>query len=254
MWNGHFFEQSEILTHQLTLNLCHYPDDCPTLPLNDEMQMMHDLDISNDGDGDQLKDPPTDPCATSQGMQSNLIIVSSTGIFTRSIRWCQCVKSSDQHVELLLRSKLFPASFKNPKTAFTFEVLDHFRIDALESKTAAMNFMSKIGRITNEAFPSQVPVSLPFHWTKFLLLTIWFQDRYRELLRVSRQWKDLHHRMRAGVVHDRPDYPLEGGLALFCPACPQMDVNIPPEIEWKDDDRYTRASALYAFTSDTHMQ
>jgi hypothetical protein len=24
---------------------------------------------------------------------------------------------------------------------------------------------------------------------------------------------------------------------LFCPACPQMDINIPPETEWKRDDR-----------------
>ena len=63
------------------------------------------------------------------------------------------------------------------------------------------------------------------------------QDRYRELLRVSRQWRDLHNRIRGGVVHDRPDVPVEGGLALFCPACPQIGINIPPECEWKPEDR-----------------
>jgi hypothetical protein len=63
------------------------------------------------------------------------------------------------------------------------------------------------------------------------------QDRYRELLRVSREWRDLFNRIRAGVVHDRPDITIDGGLALFCPACPQMDINIPPELEWKPDDR-----------------
>jgi hypothetical protein len=31
---------------------------------------------------------------------------------------------------------------------------------------------------------------------------------------------------------------VEGGLALFCPACPQIGINTPPETEWKDDDRY----------------
>jgi hypothetical protein len=61
----------------------------------------------------------------------------------------------------LVRAKLFPASFKHPETAFTFEVLDHFHIDALECKTAAMNFMSKIVRISNEAFPGKVPVRQP---------------------------------------------------------------------------------------------
>lgn len=45
--------------------------------------------------------------------------------------------------------------------------------------------------------------------------------------------------MRAGVAHDRPDHPEEGGLALFCPACPQVGINIPPETEWEPEDRYS---------------
>jgi hypothetical protein len=171
------------------------------------------------------------------GSGSFLTIVASTGIFTRQVRWCQCANNPDQYVQLLLRSKLFPASFKNPKTAFTFEVLDHFRIDALECKTAAMNFMTKIQRVTNEAFPSKVPVRFPTDRITFLVSDKAMQNRYRELLRVSRQWRDLHNRIRAGVVHDRPDVPVDGGLALFCPACPQMDINIPPESEWKPEDR-----------------
>jgi CxC2 like cysteine cluster associated with KDZ transposases len=238
MWNGRFFERSDLLTRGLCLNLCHYPDDCPCLPLNAETQAMFDLDTFDGAKGiDDGYHPsePSEPTAQYK-TRSDLTIVSSTGIFTCSVRWCTCTKSPDQCVQLLLRAKLFPASFKNPKTVFTFEVLDHFRIDALECKTAAMNFMSKLGRITNEAFPSQVPVSGPMvGWCSHIYDMV--QDRYRELLRVSRQWRDLHNRIRAGVVHDRPDHPVEGGLALFCPACPQMDINIPPETEWKSDDR-----------------
>ena len=146
--------------------------------------------------------------------RSDLTIVWSTGIFTRSVQWCTCTKSPDQCVQLLLHAKLFPATFKNPKTVFTFEVLDHFWIDALECKTAAMNFMSKLGRITNEAFPSQVPVSGPMvGWCSHTYDMV--QDHYRELLSVSRQWWDLHNRIRARVVHDQTDHPVEGGLALF---------------------------------------
>ena len=61
-------------------------------------------------------------------------------------------------MRLLLRVKLFLASFKTLQTIFTFEVLDHFRIDTLECTMAAMDFMSKIQWITNEAFPSHVLV------------------------------------------------------------------------------------------------
>lgn len=67
-------------------------------------------------------------------------------------------------------------------------------------------------------------------------LYCFLQDRYRELLRVSREWRDLHNRMRGGAVHDRPDTSIDGGLALFCPACPQMDINVPPSSEWKPED------------------
>jgi hypothetical protein len=56
-------------------------------------------------------------------------------------------------------------------------------------------------------------------------------------LRVLREWWDLHNEIRAGVVHDRLDSPLDGGLVLFCPACLQMDINITPETKWKVDDK-----------------
>jgi hypothetical protein len=87
-----------------------------------------------------------------------LVIVSSTGIFRRTVRWCMCEGAVTKDIQLL-RCRIFPATFKNPSSAFTFEVLDHFRLDSLECNNAAMNFMSKLVRITNEVFPSTVPVS-----------------------------------------------------------------------------------------------
>jgi CxC2 like cysteine cluster associated with KDZ transposases len=178
MWNGTFFERSDLLTHELTIDLCHFPDDCHSIPLNLETHTIFypdspdEADEFTDGhfpDGDQSAG--TSGSTAHSGSRSKLTIVSSTGIFTRWIRWCHCAKSADQYVQLLLRAKLFPASFKNPKTAFTFEVLDHFRLDALECHTAAMNFMSKIGRITDEVFPSRVPVSGPMHRILFPLIS-----------------------------------------------------------------------------------
>ena len=101
---------------------------------------------------------PTDWRTNCQS-QSNLIIVSSVSIFEHSVRWCHCMKSLDQYIQLL-HAKLFLANFRNPKTVFTFEVLDHFQLDALECKMSAINFMSKIQWITNEAFLSNVLVSI----------------------------------------------------------------------------------------------
>ena len=45
-----------------------------------------------------------------------------------------------------------------------------------------------------------------------------------------RKWKGIEAYQDARLIN--------GGLALFCPTCPQFDINIPPESEWKEEDRY----------------
>jgi hypothetical protein len=140
----HHFKWSDLLTQELIMDLAHYPDDCPSIPSNKENKMM------------QINFSHPSGSTVHSGSQSTLTIVASTRIFKRSIWWCHCIKSLKWFVQLLLRAKLFPASFKNPKTAFMFDVLDQFQLDALECKTVAMNFMSKIRRITDEVFPSLV--------------------------------------------------------------------------------------------------
>jgi len=98
--------------------------------------MMFDPDMSDEAnDANEVSDAypadrhqhlGTSTSTTHPGYQLKLTIISSTGIFKHWIRWCHCSKSLDQYVQLLLCGKLFPAGIKNPKTAFTFEVLDHF--------------------------------------------------------------------------------------------------------------------------------
>ena len=58
------------------------------------------------------------------------------------------------------------------------------------------------------------------------------QDRYKELLRLSRQWRNLQMRKRAGFGH-RTDPIKPGDLAIRCPACPDPESNLPDD--WKDD-------------------
>jgi hypothetical protein len=51
---------------------------------------------------------------------------------------------------------LFPASFAQPKTAFTFEVLDDFLLNNLECGTLVMNYYNKLRRMTTSVFPHLV--------------------------------------------------------------------------------------------------
>ncbi|KIK78831.1 hypothetical protein PAXRUDRAFT_162952, partial [Paxillus rubicundulus Ve08.2h10] len=79
----------------------------------------------------------------------------------------------------------------------------------VECGTAAVNYFSKLKRITSNMFPHLV------------------LDQYRELLWVARIWRVLKLFKCNGFGHDlRAVEP--GELVLFCPVCPQKRVNLDP--------------------------
>jgi len=88
-----------------------------------------------------------------------LAVVSTTGISEVEILYCICPDAMPQH-EQLLQAGLFPSSFEEPETAFTFSVLDDFLVDNLECKTTAQQYFSKLQSITNRMFPFRVPVCI----------------------------------------------------------------------------------------------
>ena len=60
--------------------------------------------------------------------------------------------------EQLIQFGMFPSSYKQIETAFTFSVLDDFLTDNLECKTTAQQYYSKLQSITNCMFPGSVTV------------------------------------------------------------------------------------------------
>ncbi|KAG1786720.1 uncharacterized protein HD556DRAFT_1434677 [Suillus plorans] len=130
-----------------------------------------------------------------------MVIVDKSGVHRLEIRCCECPNAMSPDIQMF-RHGFFPASFNRPKTVFTFRVLNDFLLDSLECGTSAMNYYSKLRRMTSSMFPHLVP------------------DRYRELMRVARQWRQLKTMKWHGFGH-RSDNPSTGELALFCPACPQ---------------------------------
>ena len=59
------------------------------------------------------------------------------------------------------------------------------------------------------------------------------QNQYQALLRVSRQWGHLRELMRMGSGYPGSEPLSDGSLALFCPACPQPNINLPED--WAED-------------------
>ncbi|KAG2137129.1 uncharacterized protein EDB93DRAFT_1106678 [Suillus bovinus] len=186
LWTGKCFKDVKLADQGLIWYLGHGGESCPWY------------------EASQLCDSEVEALAHNT---TSVTIVHSSGVFMHNVAWCHCPGSNSQHVQLL-KVGLFPASFTCPKTAFTFEVLDHFLIDALECKTSARSFYEKLTRLTNNAFQDTVP------------------DRYHELMRVSRLWRDLKNRKWFGFGHDVKPEPGPGDLALFCPSCLQPGINM----------------------------
>ncbi|KAG9309017.1 hypothetical protein JVU11DRAFT_11133 [Chiua virens] len=150
-----------------------------------------------------------------------MTIIDVSGVHCRKIHYCLCPNSKPFHLQLLYMN-LFSCTLESPRTAFTFAVLDDFIRDNLECGTSAHNYYNKLCRITSNAWPHLVV------------------NRYRELLRISHQWRLLKLMKWNGFGHMQTS-PKEGDLVLFCPACPQPGVNV---FSTAEDDlshwKYTR--------------
>jgi len=98
----------------------------------------------------------TPGCHDKEG-QPLITIVDRSGIHEIGVSWCCCPEAPEHDIQLMMAG-LFPATFRNPKTAFTFRVLEEFHLDNLECKTTPSQFFSCLRRLTNEEFPNVVPV------------------------------------------------------------------------------------------------
>ena len=131
----------------------------------------------------------------------------TSSVYQNKVQWCDCSDAPAGYIQLF-RTGMFPVSFKQPESAFTFDLLHYYNIDSLECKTSAMSFYQKLKRLSSNAFPDKVKTC------------------YVELMKVAHQWHDLVNRKRFGYAYDATLSGKEGSLALFCPACPQPRINL----------------------------
>ncbi|KAH6867625.1 hypothetical protein BKA70DRAFT_1380018 [Coprinopsis sp. MPI-PUGE-AT-0042] len=123
----------------------------------------------------------------------------------------------------LLRMGFYPSTFNEPRTVFTYALLDDYLLQILECFTSTHHFYSKLRRLTNSSFPIGV------------------QDHTRELRRVGRQWRNLNEWKTHGFGH-LGQSPQKGQLVWLCAACPQPGINLPDG--WEDDSeqwKYTQS-------------
>ncbi|KAG6839651.1 hypothetical protein C0991_000506 [Blastosporella zonata] len=125
-------------------------------------------------------------------------------------------RPTESHVAQLLRSRLFPATVINPKTAATFRLLKTFELLSYESKVSAFQFSNTLSRLTDNTG----------------LFTP--KDRYLALLLMIRQWRHIKMLKRAARGHEKNGIATTkaGQCAVECPACPHPKKNMPAN--WRD--------------------
>ncbi|TEB10132.1 hypothetical protein FA13DRAFT_1759812 [Coprinellus micaceus] len=218
-WTGTHWEPTWLWRLGVSVQLGHCGRRCPRAPTCHHLPAPPLLPALND----------TSYGASPEGRRLNgspvLVVVHTNGVHHLPFVKCNCMGSDEFHIQLL-RAGFYPATSSETRTVFTFELLDLYHIETLACHTAANSFYGKLWRLTNETFPSSVP------------------DRYRELLRVGRQWRHMKELASFGFANTGKT-PGEGDLALFCPACPQPGINLPPD--WSSDPEqwvYTRVNVM----------
>jgi len=89
----------------------------------------------------------------------NFLVAHMNGIHKTKVNFCACSSDSDQ-MRQLLGVQLFPATTEQLTTAFTFGLLREFHVHSLESKSTVYGYMGGLRRLTDNAFTTDVPVSV----------------------------------------------------------------------------------------------
>ena len=155
-----------------------------------------------------LRAPPRDGAG-----HGFLTVVHFNGFHDLPVVWCSCPGHIYDRDLQLIDLQLYPASYEQIKTVFTFDCLNHQRIQSLENKCSLAQYHYQLRRLTCAKYPDAAP------------------NRYAELRRVTRQWRNLKYRKWFWLLDNIE--AIRGAMALFCAACPQPGINLGPG--WQED-------------------
>ncbi|KAH9020129.1 hypothetical protein EDB85DRAFT_1872687, partial [Lactarius pseudohatsudake] len=235
-WTGKYFMPSWLREVGVSLHLGHSGDLCPIESMDCNEEECQDGSYDQD---DTAADPGFGNSKAGRcDKEGNPImtVVDRSGVHEIGVSWCRCPEAAEHDIQLMMAG-LFPATFRNPKTAFTFRVLEEFYLDNLECKTTPSQFFSHLRRLTSNEFPNTVPV----RGLEYLLM----------LLRLSRQWRVLTSRKRFGFGYQADEEQKPGSMAIFCALCAQPGINLPED--WKE---YENSKSLFmrGFIMDGNFQ
>ncbi|KAF9508430.1 hypothetical protein BS47DRAFT_1302875, partial [Hydnum rufescens UP504] len=175
------------------------------------------------------------PCPNPKKGMSSFTVIHINGLHKVSIYFCDCSTAPHTRIQLL-HSGWFPATVVSPQTCATFDILRHFHLLSLQSKLSAHQFYCALERGTDN--------------TGLLNL----QTRYVSFLRIICEWRNLKLLKHGGCAHDPSgtDGMKPGKLAITCPACPDPDINLPPN--WEKSPQELQYLYMYFQANDANFR
>ncbi|KAH8112018.1 hypothetical protein DFH11DRAFT_1512109, partial [Phellopilus nigrolimitatus] len=179
-WNGMFWEKSTLRSLGCKVHLGHAGEPCAS--------PIHELGHTG-------------------------IVYHVNGFHLINVVYCGCSTSpgSWQKRNQLMRVRWYPATSKDPGTAFTFAMLDQFHELTLQGKLSAHDYYQGLAHMSDGSGVRNLP------------------KRYDEFLRSARCYRHLVLAKRSGRAHDPfgINDTKQGQFALDCPACPHPGKNLP---------------------------
>ncbi|KAJ7166380.1 hypothetical protein C8R43DRAFT_1103994 [Mycena crocata] len=148
------------------------------------------------------------------GNSWKMTAVEANGIHATKLQFCGCADnpSVDSKFDQLMKAGYFPGSADSPRTAFAFDVVKRFHLASLESKTAALDYISCLRRLTDNSMTASVP------------------DPYPAFLPASRMYRYLVAIVRSGhadgIDEFMPECREQDDMDVHCPTCPAIGINV----------------------------
>ena len=175
VWCGWYFIPSSLSTVEVVLHLAHGGQPCPKAQddgWEDDPDDSSEDDFNDSGLTDHMAPPTFNDILSSLGHCNDrshgktrydangnplITVVDQLGIHHFTIQPCCCNGHRPIHHQLL-QIGLYPATQTSPRTAFTFAVLDDFRLMNLKCKVSANGFFNYLHRVTDPLFSQLQPV------------------------------------------------------------------------------------------------
>ncbi|KAK7039759.1 CxC2 domain-containing protein [Favolaschia claudopus] len=162
-------------------------------------------------------------CSRSRSAHESFTVLDLNGLHEVAVRFCACERELEMGLARvqLIRRRWFPATSENPRTAFTFRLLDFFHTQTLQGKTTMYDFYTSLEKLTDATGGA-------------------LSKRYSEFLRSTREYRHILMLKRGGRGHALSGVygTGPGDLAIRCPACPRPGINLPED--WENAPPETR--------------